>query len=357
MTIPTSPSKRFYVCGLKQQTGNWGAPIALGAGDGLLVNSDGNPALKQAYESADALLGHPMPLDGDLGEFEAIDWSPEFGGKCGLQYAPGAIGSAIAALFGICEVPASQGGDPEAFKHVFMWADEMSDFFTFATSRPGDIWEVPSCVPTKLSLKVGSGKLQGSIGLRGNLLNNDSDTNTDLAAVTPESAANFIKSQTGILRMNAQSAGALAAPTDVVIASDLEVEYERVVDAQISLGGTYIAQPKELNFKINVKIKLPYADGSNVPGYFSVFKGMIAQKMDIVFTGGAANAATKYSLTFGFPRLKLVTPPDVKLEDIIKNGLEFVAEQVAGATGPDGMTAYTRPFIELVNLRSTKYIA
>jgi len=350
LATSTYPSKRFYNCALKQAS-TWGTAVAVGAGDGLLVSSDGNPSLKQTYSSTDA-IGQVMALDGDLGLYEPIDFAPEFGGKCGLQYAPGAVGSAIAALFG-SEAVAQQGASA-AYKHTLTWADTMTDFFTFATERPGDIWEVPSAVCYKLSLKLGDGKVQGSIGLRGNLLKNDSTTNTatQLDAVTPEATANFVKFQHGVVRMNAQSGDALDSG-DIIEVSDFSLEFERAVDAQHILGGSYIAQPKEASFSIKVKLTLPYATSTNV-AYLDLFKDMTAQKMDIVFTGGVADTGYNYSFSFFFPRLKLVAPPDVKLEDIIKNGLEFVAEEAASA--PTGMNS-TRPYIEIVNLRTTNYIS
>ena len=350
MATPTYPSRRFYACGV-QQAAAWGTALAVGALDELNVTSDGDPALKQSYTSCGA-LNRVMPLDGDLGAYEAIDFSPEFAGNCGLQYSPGAMGSLIGALFGTLIAPAAQGGSA-AYKHIFCWADEVTDFFTFVTERPNDIWEIPSCVPTKLSLKVGDGKLQGSVTLRGNMLNNSSvvNTATEVDALTAETYGNFVKFQHGVLLMNDQADGALASPTDLLVVSDLELNFERTMDAQISMGATYLSQPKEQDFKITVKIKFPYVEAANT--WLDMFTTMAPQKMSIVFEGAIAAATYPYTVAFYFPRLKLISPPDIKLEDIISGGLEFVAEEAAAA--PTGM-AYVRPYMELINLRDAAYV-
>lgn len=350
MATPTAPSKRYYAAGLVQASA-WGTATAVGAGNEILVNSDGNPALKQTYSSTDA-IDQVMAKDGDLGVYEAIDFAPTFEGKTGLQYAPGPLGSAIAALFGASASPAKLVD--AAYKHVWTWADEETDFFTFVTERPGAIWEIPSCIVTKLNLKVGDGKVQGSIGFRGNYLTNSSaiNTYTQVDALTPETTANFVKFQDGACWMAAQTHDDALMAEDAIVVSDMDITYERVMDAQISMGATYLAQPHESSFKVTVKLTLPYATATNV-GYLTTFTAMTAQQMLIKFTGGVASSTDHYSLGLYFPRLKLVSPPDVKLEDIIKNGLEFTAEEAASA--PTGMNS-TRPYIELVNLRTTNYL-
>jgi len=350
MALPDKSSKRFYKAALAQAS-VWGTAVAVGAGDELIVNSDGNPGRKQAYEQADN-IGRVMAKDGDLGPNEAIDFAPEFGSKIGLGYSPGAIGSAIAALFGIVATPAAEG---DGYKHVFDWADEMAAFFTFVTMRNGVIWEIPSCVCYKLSLKMGNGKLQGSIGLRGNFLKNDSviNTETEIDALTPEAEANFIKVQHGVLRMNDEGDTALDSG-DILETADLQLDLERTVDAQISLGGNFISRPKESVFKHTAKLTLPYATAANV-ALFDKFVAKTAQKMDIVFSGPLLGGTTHYALSLGFPRMKFTAPPDVKLEDIMKNGLELLAEEAAAA--PAGMTGHVRPYLELVNLRPTEYLS
>lgn len=351
MATPTGSSKRYFNAALVQGS-TWGTAAAVGAGNGLLVPNDGNPMPKLTYSATDA-IGQVVPQDGDFGAEEPCEFEIPFDSKCGLQYAPGGIGSLIACLFGASAAPA-QVGATAGYKHVFTWADEMSDFFTFACERSGAIREVTSLVPKKLTLKVGDGKVQGSIAVIGNRCINDSAVNTatQLDAVTPESTANFVKAQHGVLRMNTQSGGALAG-SDAITVSDFTIEYERTIDAKMVLGGTYIAQPKEGTPKWSLKITLPYATAAAM-AYETVFRAKAAQKMDIVFTGGVADATTYYTVTLGFPRIKFALAPDSPLEDIMKADLSFIVEEAAAA--PTGMTA-VHPWMEIVNLRTTNYLA
>lgn len=355
MATPSSPSKRFYTCAAKQGSA-WGTAAAVGATDGLFVTSDGNPQLKQEFKPFGG-LDVVMPKDGDLGVAEAIDFSPEFTGDgCGLQYEMGANGSLIVALYGTSTSVTQQGGTT-AYKHVIDWADTVTDFFTFVTERPGDIYEIPSCVPTKLSLKPGGGFLQGSIGLRGNYMNNTSSTNaaTQVDAVTRAAEGGIIRFQDGVFLMNAQSGSGLASPTDAVVISDFEITLERNMDALQVLGGTYIAQPAESGFVGTVKITLPHDTGTAAT-WFANYLAKTAQKATLTFTSTAeAGTAYPYTITFGFPRLMPKKAPDLKLEDIINNGLEFQILEAASA--PTGMTGHTRPYIEAVTKRATAYIA
>jgi hypothetical protein len=104
MTTPVYPSKRFYAAGFKLGSA-WGDAVALGTTNGILIESDGNPSLKQPYnahEDIDAI----MPKDGDLGPIAAIDFSPDYSER----YDPGPLGSMIAALFGTSPAPTPAPG-------------------------------------------------------------------------------------------------------------------------------------------------------------------------------------------------------------------------------------------------------
>jgi predicted RecA/RadA family phage recombinase len=354
MATPTSPSRRFYGCAAAQGS-VWGTAVAVGAADELFVTSDGDPALKQEFKPFGG-LNQVLPADGDLGPSEAIDFSPEFGGEgCGLQYEMGATGSLIVALFGT-STSVTQQGATTAYQHVIDWANEVSDFFTFVTERPGDIWEIPSCVPQKLTLKPGNGFLQGSITLRGNHLNNTSTTNTatQADAITKAASGGIIRFQDGVFRINAQSGDALDSGDNVTL-SDFEVTLERTMDALQVLGGTYIAQPAESAFAGTLKIKLPHESGTAAT-WFATYLAKTAQKASLTFTSSdLAGTGYPYVFTIAFPRLMPKVAPGVKLEEIINSELEFLVLEASAA--PSGMTGHTRPYLEVTNKRSTAYIS
>jgi hypothetical protein len=57
-------------------------------------------------------------------------------------------------------------------------------------------------------------------------------------------------------------------------------------------------------------------------------------------------------MTLYFPRLRMLMP-EASYDEIVKNGIELVAEEAA--SNPTGMS-YTRPYMTLVNKRSTNYL-
>lgn len=313
------------------------------------MTGDGGLARKQVYQGYDA-VDQVMLMDGDMGPVDAIDFGPDFA----LQYEMGAIGRLTAGLFGTAGTPATLVSG--AYKHTFQWADSGSHFFTFACERPGKIWEVASAVPMGLNIKLANARLAGSLKLRGNTLINDSAVNTltQMDALTYASRASRVHFLHGAFLMNTQAGGALAAPTDVIEVSDMEFDFARDYDAVHVAGATNISQPKEGKApKITVKITIPRASATNL-AYFDSFTAMTAFKMTAVFTGVIIGAtAYYYSITFGFPRLKLTAPPAAPLEDIIKCALAFEAEEAAAA--PTGMT-YTRPYMEVQNAQATDYL-
>ena len=351
MSTPTGSSRGLFSCGLKQGS-TWGTAVALGATNEIIVPDDGNPMLNQAYEQSDA-MGRLLPRDGSLGECKPVEWDIHFDSKCGLQYEPGPLGSVIAALYGASATPAIQGASA-AYLHSFTSADESTKFFTFATERSGTIREVPSAIVKKLTLKVGDGKLQGTVSMVGNTCINNSAVNgaTQMDALTPAAEANFVLFGTGVLRMNAQSGGALSSGDSLDI-SDFSIDLERKVDAKASLGGSYVSQPATGPLVATVKMTMSKATSAGM-GYETDFIAMTAKKMDIIFTGGIADATYHYKWTFIFPRMKFVKVPDSKLADNMVIDLELSSEEASSA--PTGMSGYTRPGAEVVNLRSTNYI-
>jgi len=46
--------------------------------------------------------------------------------------------------------------------------------------------------------------------------------------------------------------------------------------------------------------------------------------------------------------------PEMEWADIVKNGMEFIAEEAA--SNPTGMD-HTRPYVELINKQTTGYLA
>jgi hypothetical protein len=197
--------------------------------------------------------------------------------------------------------------------------------------------------------------MQGVISLRGNNCIDTSTVNTltQMDAITYVDTGHRVKLSEGVVWMNAD-AGALDA-ADALVVSDIEVTWERPIDAPVIAGGLFIDLPKEPGFpKITVKIKIPHADATNL-AYLATFLAGTPQKMTITFTGALIETSHYYQLTLGFPRLLLQEPPQAPLEDIISNTLTFEAQEAAAA--PTGMPAgAVRPYILLENLATADYL-
>jgi len=331
----------------------WGTAVALGATDGILMKSDSGLALNQKYEQYQA-IDQIMPMDGSLGVLEPSEPTPPID----LQYEMGAWGRWLAAIFGTAGTPTIQGAGP-AYKHVFQWADSVTHFFAYCEERPGKIWEVASAMPHKFSLKPGGAQLSAGITLRGNTLIDDSAVNTatQIDALTYADRGNFVNFSQGKFLMNAQSGAGLADPGDKLDFSNFEVQLERSIDKVHIAGSVNIAEPKEGEFPKNtLKITLPRASAANM-AYLTTFKAVTAataQKASLVFTGAVINATYYYTVAFYFPRLRFAGPPDAKLDGIIKNELTFEIE--AASAAPTGMS-YARPYMEVINLQTTDYLA
>jgi len=349
MATPTGPSKRLYACGSKRGT-TWGTAVAVGALDGILAKGDGGFALVQKYEQYPA-IDEIMPMDGILGLIGPCDFTP----PVGLQYEMGRWGSWLAAIFGTAGVPAQQG-ETAAYKHTFQWADFVTHFFTVVQERPGKIWECASAMPFKVAFKPEGSYIGAVLALRGNTIVDDSATNTatQVDALTYANRGKFVNFVEGKLLMNAQSGAGLSDPTDKIEFSDFDLSFERAIDAVHVLGSSVIALPKEGGFPKNtLKVMLPRVSDVNM-AYFSTFKAMTAQKVQLVFTGPLIAAPYYYSVSFVLPRIRFAGPPDAKFEDIIKAGLTFEIE--AAAAAPTGM-AYARPYMEVINTQTTDYLA
>jgi len=347
MATPTAASKRFYCAG-GTKGADWGTALATGAGKGLLITKSGL-GLKQKYVPNEE-IDQIMVKGGSIGPQDAPDWPLDFF----MRYSPGLLGSYIASLFGIAGAPAAGGATSKV--HTFKWADAYSNFFTHVEERPGKIWEVPSAVPYKLSFKFASGFLMATLSLRGSTLTDASAVNTatQMDAITYVDTSNRVKFLPTIW-MNAEGGAALQA-SDAIVATEIDIDYERPIDSIPAVALDGIGEPKEPGFsKITVKLKLPRATAANVAYLSTLFQAIAAQKMSMTFTGALIEAGHYYQLVLGFTRLLVQEPPAVPLEDMISTSLVFEAQESAAA--PTGMTGHVRPFMTLENLATTDYLA
>lgn len=344
---PIIPQRRLLAAGAKKCASAWGTAEALGAGYGMLIEEDGGLARAQPYLPA-AEADTPFPLEGDLGNIEPVEFAPAFT----MRYDPGAIGILMAQLFGTAGGPTdlTQG----AYGHKLQWADEnYGEFATFCVERPSKIYEVSNAKPYMLDLTIADGFLKGALGLRGNTLITNSvlNTLTQIDALTYADRGNRIKFSQLSVYMEDQSGGSPIS-AGVIEVSDLSIHYERPQDAPHKAGSEYIIEPIENAAPIvTIDLTFPRMNTTN-DDYFDDFIAETEKKMLLRFYG-ATLGIDEYRLELWFPRLRVIAA-DYAFDEVVPGHITLQAEEAVSI--PTGMT-YKRPWIYMVNTRSTDYIA
>ena len=350
MTTPSTPQKRFLAAGAKKGSSTWGTAEALGAGFGMLIDSDGGLVRSQAYQPTNE-ADTTFPYEGDLGPVDPVDFSPEFF----MRYDPSAIGVLIALLFGTAGSPSAIGND--VYSHTFQWATENDgEFATFCVERMSKIFEVQSAKPYSLDFSISDGFVRGTIGLRGNNLINTSAVNTatQIDALTYADRDNRMKFSQATIWMNDQSGGAVSSETALQV-SDLSVHYERPMDGLHAAGSAGIIEPNQNGQSIvTATLNFPRMNAVN-NAYFADFIAETEKKLRIKFAGAVAGSggAVPFSMQLRFPRMRIINI-DYPLEEIVPGAITLQAEEAtSNPTGED----FPLPHIYLTNEATADYIA
>jgi len=348
MATPTVPLKRLMAFGIIKGAA-WGTALPVGAGYGVLLESDGGLNRTQPYLPANE-SDTPLAKEGCLGPIDPVSFSPEFT----LRYEPDGLGVAMALLFGTAGTPTELTPGVEA--HTLQWADEnYGNFLTFATERTAKIFEVASAKPMSLDLSVADGLIKGSIGLIGNTLINDSAINTltQMDALTYTNRGTRVKFTEATVKLNGQTRDGNVAAETALECSDMTIHYERPQDSIHKAGAAPIIEPAENGPPIiTLDLQFPRENTTNMAYFATDFVAEVEQKALIHFQGGIITGAYTYYYDLYFPRLRVLNNPST-YEDVLKNGLQLQAEEAASA--PTGMS-HSRPYIFLVNTRSTDYL-
>lgn len=347
MTTPSIAQKRLLAAGAKKSAQTWGTAEALGAGYGMLIDSDGGLVRNQTYHPARE-ADTVMPEEGDLGPIDAVDFTPEFF----LRYDPGAIGILLAQLFGTAGSPAAAGN---GWRHTFQWAEEnYGEFCTFAVERRSKIFEVPSAKPYSFDLSIADGFVRGSIGLRGNTLVNTGTENeaAEMDALTYADRGRRIKFSELLAYLTYQTNASNPDQTTAIEISDISMHFERPHDAIHPAGSESIIEPMENEFGAStMTLTFPRMNTINDP-YFAEFIAETEKKACMWFHGPVLQGAQLYEFDFYFPRLRVINV-DYPFDEVIPCTMTLAIEKAATYTG--FLSPY--PYIRPVNLRTTDYLA
>jgi len=350
MPTPTGPERRLLAAGAKKST-TWGTAVALGAGSGINTKGITGYVRVQDYLIA-AEVDSALARSGQLDVIKPIDATIQ----TDMLYDPGALGTLIALLWGTAGNPAQQGGTA-AWLHKFQLADtNWNKIATMAVEFPGIIHEMRSCKPIEWTMKAaGSGIVGSELKVRGDQIIDDSGVNgaTQMDSLTYDDRENRVLFRHSAVKMNAASAGDVSGET-ALVTNNIEVSIKRQGYDSVHPAGQYgIIEPAEGGYPdFRVKISFPRFDAVNKV-FMATAIAETLQKMTVTFIGPLIASTYYYTYKFYFPKMRMMIP-EASWDEIVKNGLELIAEEASAA--PTGM-AHTRPYVEITNKRTTDYLA
>lgn len=341
---------RQFVCAFKKAA-VWHTPVACGAGDGLLITSDGIKAT--IAQDLDDSAGQPWVTDIDLGETSTAGSLDAYMRYEGMDVL-------LASVMGSSLVPALVIGS-QAYSNTYdMTTEIIGKFGTLAEQKLTDVvWEYPS-------VKVHGFKFSGEMNKPCTIgfemicdqLVRNSVTNTvgTLAEVAPLKGNRIVMNKDTVFRINDQSSAALGAG-DIVNPSSFELTVTRPMDSGAVAGQAGVAEPDDNGFPVvSLTLKFPrYNEANNA--FFSSWAAGTSKKMDITFTGKLISDGQYYTFRVLFPHLR-VADPAAPLSGAGKIPFTMKLDGVGALVAPAGMTGLTAPMrIEVVNKRTTNPLA
>ncbi len=337
---------RQFVCGFKKAAA-WHTPVACGAGDGLLILSDGIKA--GIAQEPDDSAGQPWVTDIDTGETTTAGNIEAYMFYEGMDVL-------IASVMGTSQVPALIVST-QAYSNTYDMATEIFGIFgTMAEKKLTDvIWEYPS-------VKVHGFKLSGeknkpckiNFDMICDKLDRDSSINTDvtMASVVATPGNRILMDKSTIFRMNDQDGIALASG-DIIKPSSFELTVSRPMDSDSVAGEDGVAEPDDNGFPVvSLMLKFPrYNEENNA--FFDSWEAGTPKKLDITFTGKLISDDQYYTFRLIFPHAR-VADPEAPLSGAGKIPFSMKLDCYGAAAAPTGMTNLVEPMrIEVINKRTT----
>ncbi len=337
----------------------WGVPLAAGANHALLPLASGVGRGFQLLE--DRSLGGAWELDAQRGVIEA-------GGPLNgfLRYDNNEW-LLIALLMGTAGAPVQQGATT-AYLHTLQLADGVAGkFATLAKKMKSDeVWEFPSIKP--VSLRLTGGKrvpveyaIETVASHKNRNAGSGTNNTTTIATITArETLRRIVPQESGYLRINDQSAGALGTG-DVHAVSTFELMFARPQQGDNVLdGNAFITEPVGTDFATSEFVATfpVYEDKADV--LLDKFEADTVQKIELFADSGAilAGTAIPYSLKIQMPQAQVVGRPEIAIAGPGKIVATIRFRLTKASAAPAGMTGVTNPFaMLLINKRTTDILA
>lgn len=336
-----------------QSGGTYRTPVLVAAGDGLEPVSESISQDVELIES-EALTGSRTRTAGDRGnEFHAGDLELE------AKYE--GLDVLLAMVLGTAIAPVQQGAD-DAYLHEFRVQDTDLEglFGTLVIDKQLEVWEYPSVKVNSLTIAATAGGLTTVTAnlIASNLARNTSagtNNETTIAAITIPANRDFLLWEQLAVRMNIQSAGAIA-DADLVYPNEFSITFNNnmVADDVSTRFGREIEEPCPDNFlDVTGSINFGRYNTENNKFVTAHFDKVI-QKMDVIFTGPLADGATNFSFKVLLPSLQIASG-DVNIGGPGRVPANFEFTSSKASTVPTGFTQ-TQVTMELINQRNTAVI-
>lgn len=342
---------REFLIALKKAAA-WHTPVACGAGDGLLILSDG---IKVAI---------PTELDDSAGQ----QWITQ--ADAGVKDIKGSLEAymryegfdvALALIMGATAGAPAQQEATAAYANTYSLSSNLSGLFATLAQKKlvNKIWEFTSLKlhgfklgcemnkPVKLSLEGIADTLDRASAV---------NTTGTMAAVTmPDTENRIIMNKDTVVRINDQDAIALGAG-DELYPSSIEFSFNRPMDAEPVAGQDGVDEPADNGFPVaTMTMKFPRYNTAN-DAFFDDWDAFTSKKMDITFTGRVIEGAYNYQFKISLPHVK-VDNPEAPVSGPGKIPFSLSFQILAATAAPAGMTHATPFQIDVINKRTTDPLA
>ncbi|MFQ5896241.1 MAG: phage tail tube protein [Nitrospinota bacterium] len=328
----------------------WGTPVLQGAGDGILILSEGLGA-GVPEDLPDESAGLAFVESSDQGNLDIAGSVVAFLRYEGLDFL-------LAAAMGSAGTPVQQGLTA-AYQNTYSLAGSLDGVFgTLVIDKKVSVWEWPGVKVHGFTISGEAGQpLRAEVLLIADRLNRNtaSGTNnqTTVASITYPTRANRVLMSQGKVRVNDQS-GAALADGDAVNVSRFALRYRRPMSQDHVVGSPDILEPTEDGMpSFGLEIAFPeYTEDT----YLADLGAETLKKLDLTLTGATIESPYSYQFQVNIPQAKLVNAEAaVDGAGKIVHPLTFRLEKAASA--PAGMTV-TNPFeIVVTNKRTASPLA
>lgn len=324
-------------------TNSWG--VAASVTKGTRFTSDGGLKYQPTFVE-DRSFGETFLGASSQGDVVAPDLS--LGGQARYEdfnYCLEALAMGSPATVALAT---SASGQVTSWRHVIDMAAAIDGLgATFAIDRKLYVEELTSAKIYGFGETLGDGGiLEQTFKVLGSKPTNISSVNTNstvYSATYPALGGKIFRNQ-GVVRLNAQSAGALSS-TDAIQIVGFELTFERPQDRANVYGQDYIIEPADNEFPtVSARITFPRMNTVSANSLYAQLRTAgSAYKMDCTYSGAFINSTDQYSKLYQFPYVELqdFATPTAGAAQVQPTAM-LVCKQAASA--PTGMSGVTKPF-------------